>query len=103
MAKTSTITITYGGEPLAEAEVFSTGTDTVLVTDANGHLTSDFPDDYATVLLMAIRHDSFPMEAYVALCILEAGEDYTLAIPTYALDESGGELRGIHCHFATKD
>lgn len=99
---TSTITITYDGEPLVGAEVLSTAKNIITTTDANGQVTYSVADDYAVVVLMAVRHESFPMKAYIGLCLLEAGENYVLSIPFYAETEGGGPIRGIHCHFAEK-
>lgn len=100
----TTITVTYGGEPLVGAEVITSGgeIDEAYTTDGDGKVTIDLAIGYANCVLVAVRHASFPMDAYIAVWIMEGASDYLLTIPAYAVVEVGGDTRGIHAHFVTK-
>lgn len=105
MAQTTTLTIKSGGVPLVNAEVISSDAlSTIATTDADGKITASLPDDYAATVLVAVRHSSIPDTTYVAVCILESGQDYEINLPNSITDITEGvhELLGIHAHLARK-
>ena len=100
--KTSILTTKYMGEPLVGAEIF-TGVDTaVQITDANGEISTELPDDYATTLPVAVRHSSLPF-TFFALFVLEAGLNYEINIPVAEVDqnEEYTPLLGLHSRIVT--
>ena len=106
MAQTSTLTVKLTGEPLVGAEVITSVDIVVQTTDGDGKISASLPDNYVACVFVAVRHSSIPNVTHVSLCILEAGEDYEINIPS-DVGESGSEdmgmrLYGIHSRFITK-
>lgn len=102
MAETSTLTIKLGGVPVVGAEVITSASTTIAITDDNGKISAPYANDYANCTMVAVRHSSIPEATYVAVCVLEAGEDYEINLPTDTGAESSGELYGISSHFVKK-
>lgn len=102
MAQTSTLTVKLDGTPLVGAEIISCALEVIATTDGDGKISASLPDNFASAVLVAVRHSSLFDRTYTAVCILESGEDYELDIPAIAYVESGASLFGIHGLFVRK-
>lgn len=104
MAKNSTLTVKYEGDLLVGAEVFSTAKSIVSVTDGSGQITDSLADDYASVIVVAVRHSSLAFTFYVTF-LLEAGLNYELNIPIIKIDSEAtgySPYMGLHSGLVTE-
>jgi len=77
---TTTITVLYGGQPLADAEVCVGGyLERFVKTDENGQIISDLAENFAIVAPILIRHESIGT-VMGSVILIEGGESINIAI-----------------------
>jgi len=77
---TTTITVTYDGQPLAGAEIcVGEFMERFVTTDENGQIISDLADNFAIVAPVVVRHASVGT-VMGSVLLIESGEEAILAI-----------------------